>query len=129
MSAKAAKRGKQGARQAAKPVGKPNPELVKLFARHGYIRVRTPKPGAAGQQRYHKGYEVRIPVPDKTTARNVAKMLKEIGLRPGKPYQAGKRLVVCVYGRPAAEAFTRWAKRFNREKAARLEEKLAADKR
>ncbi len=107
---------------------KPPAELVRAFSERGYVRVRAPRAAAEGPKS-HKGYEVRIPVRDSATARRLAKLVREVGLRPGKPYTAGRRVVLPIYGRVAVESFARWVKRLNRAKAERIEQKLAASTR
>ncbi len=104
---------------------KPAAELVRAFSERGYVRVRAPRSSAQGAKS-HKGYEVRIPVRDNATVRRLAKMVREVGLRPGKPYTAGRRIVLPIYGRTAVESFARWVRRLNKAKAERIEQKLAA---
>jgi len=116
----------QRGRAAAK--AKPAAELVRAFAERGYVRVRAPRTTQQGATS-HKGYEVRIPVRDNAAARRLAKLIREVGFRPGKPYTAGTRVVVPVYGRAAVESFARWVRRLDRAKAERIEQKLAASTR
>lgn len=79
--------------------------LVKLFRERGYTRAPDQRRRRKENQRYKKGYEVRLPVRTKEELRRVRQLLRKAGLKPGKPYNHHSYLVQPVYGKKAVEWF------------------------
>jgi hypothetical protein len=79
--------------------------LRALFKRCAIVRAPRHERRDEGWKSYKKGHEVRLPVPH-GDARRVVKMVKEVGLRAGKPYRKSSgRTVVPVYGADALRWF------------------------
>jgi hypothetical protein len=86
-------------------------ELKKRFAERGYVRKpdldrRTEE----GSITYRKGYEVRLPCDSKAEATRVAKLLRIVELKPGKPFAKGAGFAVPIYGKDAVDWFTKGKK-------------------
>ena len=100
MTAKKRTTSKQTPREAAT-------ELRRRFAERGYIRLPDlERREEEGSQTYRKGYEVRLPCDTKTETLRVARLLRIVGLKPGKPFAKGSGFAVPIYGQPAVEWFT-----------------------
>lgn len=55
---------------------------------------------------YKKGWEIRFSVTSVAQRRDVVKALKNLGLKPGKPYRKSDRMwIVPVYGQEAVALF------------------------
>lgn len=82
-------------------------ELRRRFAERGYVRVPDiERRNEEGSLAYRKGYEVRLPCDTKTEANRITKLIKAVGLKPGKPFAKGAGFAVPIYGQEAVEWFT-----------------------
>jgi len=81
--------------------------LLEHFRRGGYIRLPNSDRRKAEKSSYKKGPEVRLIVKDKTELREVRRLLREAGLRPGAPYARWSRIIQPVYSEAAAAFFLR----------------------
>lgn len=77
-----------------------------IFRRGGYVRsADLAKRKERGSERYKKGYEVRFVLDTESELKDVRRLLKAAGYKPGKPFEKHAKIVQPVYGRVAVEAF------------------------
>jgi len=79
--------------------------LAGVFASSGYTRVPNAQRRKRENQRYKKGYEVRLRVNGKEELKQVRSCLEFVGLSPAKPYAHGRKFVQSVHGKEAMQAF------------------------
>jgi hypothetical protein len=94
-------------------------QLVELYQDSGYMRVpnmdrREEEPGE-----YKKGYEIRLIARTKRDLAVIRRLLREVGLKAGKPFPKHSRWVQPVYGYEAMNQFKEWLKKFDKKKARR----------
>ncbi len=81
-------------------------QIRALFERGGYIRrPNLDRLDEMGSQQYKKGYEVRLVLLTQTEVRLTKRLLKEVGLRVGKPFAKHSRIVLPIYGEEAVTWF------------------------
>ena len=73
--------------------------LSQLFHRNGCVRIPDPKLRKDGGQTYKKGFEVRFVARSETELKQINRLLRRAGFKPGKPYQKGRQTVQPIYGR------------------------------
>jgi hypothetical protein len=82
--------------------------LTVLFQRNGYVRVPNQARREEMRTTYKMGWEVRLPLKSRAELAEVRIHLKNIGLRPGKPFRKSLQWVQPIYGKAAFETFRRW---------------------
>jgi hypothetical protein len=85
--------------------------LAQFFQRNGYIRSQNKKRREELGRDYKKGWEVRLPVADRSELTEVRGLLKALGFKPGKPFRKGKQWIQPIYGQKAVKAFVTWTRR------------------
>jgi len=99
MAAKGRATSKTSPREAAT-------DLRRRFKERGYVRMPDlARREEEGSQTYRKGYEVRLPCATRTEANRIAKNLRAVGLKPGKPFAKGSGFAVPIYGKDAVDWF------------------------
>lgn len=81
-------------------------ELKRAFTERGFVRLPNDEMREKKGLKYHRGYEVRIPVETRAEAGRVRALVKRVGLEPGKAYAKARHFVVPVYGAEAVTFFT-----------------------
>ncbi len=94
------------------PPVKPEALLVELFQRSGYMRVPNAERRDEEKQAYKKGYEIRLVVDTKRELADVRRLLRQLELKGGKPFQKGNRWVQPIYGKAALDRFSVWLTKF-----------------
>lgn len=85
---------------------RPGPTLLSIFRQNGYIRTANRSlRKAQGTDRYKKGSEVRLVVATRSKANEVARLLRAVGLKPGRCYPKHGQVVQPAYGETAVEWF------------------------
>ena len=75
-------------------------QLRRLFLRNGYVRYQSAERIAEdGPRRYKKGDEIRFVVSSKKELAAAERWLRQIAVRPGKPFSKGLQFALPVYGR------------------------------
>ena len=83
--------------------------LTGLFRRNGYARRQnTARKDSEGYGAYKKGDELRFVAGSSDELAAIRRMLKQLGLKPGRPFVKGKQMRQPVYGRAAVERFLSW---------------------
>ncbi len=83
----------------------PESALKRFFQRHGYVRVADLGIREELGRKYKKGYEVRLVAVSRREVAWLRRLLKQVGFKPGKPFQKHSRIVQPIYGRVAVEWF------------------------
>jgi hypothetical protein len=86
--------------------------LVALFQDRGYLRLPDRDRRASEPGRYKKGYEIRFVADSRKKLSLIRRLLKQVGLKPGKPFQKRSVWIQPVYGRDAVTEFQAWLKQF-----------------
>ena len=73
--------------------------LSQLFHRNGCVRVPDSKLRKVGSQTYKKGFELRFVARSETELKQIKRLLRSAGFKPGRPFQKGRQTVQPVYGR------------------------------
>lgn len=81
--------------------------LAAHFAARGYIRRPNPDRLSEGHYVYKKGTEVRLVVDTRAELAEVRAALREVGFKPGRPFDKGGQIVQPIYGAAAADWFER----------------------
>src|SRR2546427_9216150 len=93
-------------RPTRKPAGaKPEVLLARLYQTSGYVRLSDEQRKRKDAQKYKKGSEVRFVVGTRGELEIVRGLLRQVGLKPGAPFQKHSRWVQPVYGREAVDRF------------------------
>jgi len=79
--------------------------LAEVFHQRGYLREPDPDRRKQDGKAYKKGYEVRLGLSTRREVSEVRRLLREVGLRPGKDYKHHSDYVVPLYGREAVKWF------------------------
>jgi len=79
--------------------------LLGWFERTAYVRCCDPERRVRERASYKKGFEVRLVLESKEDVRIVRRLLRAVGLRPGKTFGKHSRIVQPVYGEPAVRWF------------------------
>ncbi len=83
-------------------------QLVDLFHRNGYNRVPDETRRAEEPRTYKMGYEIRLIAQNKAELAIIRRLLRTVGLKPGKPYSKANQWCQPVYGKSAMETFSQW---------------------
>jgi hypothetical protein len=85
---------------------KPEARLAYFFHRNGYLRLPDQaRRRQEGSRKYKKGYEVRLVARSEVELKQMTSLLRQVGLKAGRPYQKGKQKVQPIYGKQAVERF------------------------
>jgi hypothetical protein len=79
--------------------------LLRWFERAGYVRTCDPERRLHEGQAYKKGYEVRFLLASRDEVREVRRLARAVGLRPGAAYAKHQRIVQPLYGATAVDWF------------------------
>jgi len=81
-------------------------QLGELFATRGYVR-RFSKDlrEKLGSDHYKKGSEVRLVLDSQAQLNQARRLLKSVGLEPGRPFSKHTRIVQPIYGQAAVAWF------------------------
>jgi len=79
--------------------------LRQSFRQDGYVRVVNKARRKEMGRKYRKGYEVRLVVKTPPELTQVRQLLRQIGFKPGKPFEKHRRIVQPIYGKAAVEWF------------------------
>ena len=105
-------------------------QLLHFFQRNGYVRVPSPDRKEEDPD-YKKGYEVRLVLNSSIELAQVEWLLKQVDLKPGKPFQKHSRFVQPIYGKHAVNwflALNRQAKKEAKSKKEIKDKKEAGSK-
>ena len=90
----------------------PEAALVALYQRNGYMRVPDDSRREDEPRKYKKGYEIRLVTNTQRDITAIRRLLRQVGLKGGKPFQKSNQWVQPVYGRQAMDRFKMWLKEF-----------------
>ena len=95
----------------------PEALLVQFLKRSGYLRLPNEERRAKDDQKYKKGYEIRLvlntqrePSREPVTVRRI---LRKVGIKPAKAFKKHNRWVQPIYGKKIIESFHRWLEEFS----------------
>jgi hypothetical protein len=96
------------------PVVRPEIELVEFFRRNGYMRVPNQALREDAPREYKKGYEIRLVARSQRELSTMRRLLRQVDLRPGKPFPKHNQWVQPVYGRDSMDRFKSWVEQYAR---------------
>ena len=96
------------------PVVRPEFELVEFYRRNGYMRVPNQALREDAPRAYKKGYEIRLVARSQRELSTMRRLLRQVDLRPGKPFPKHNQWVQPVYGRDSMDRFKTWVEEFAR---------------
>lgn len=79
--------------------------LKDFFWRNGYVRWQDPSRVKEGTQSYKKGDEVRLVANSQRELREIRRLLKAKGFKPGRAWKQGSQYRQPIYGREEVERF------------------------
>jgi hypothetical protein len=82
--------------------------VAEYFLRNGYLRAADPRLRRDRGQAYKKGYEVRFVLGSSGELKEVRALLRDAGIRPGRPFRKHSRLIQPVYGDAAQITILSW---------------------
>lgn len=97
------------------PEVRPELALVQFYRRNGYMRVPNEALREDAPREYKKGYEIRLIARSQRELTAMRRMIRQVDLRPGKPFPKHKQWVQPIYGRDAMDLFTTWLDLFAEE--------------
>jgi hypothetical protein len=77
--------------------------LTEFFRRNGYVRRQDPARLTEGSRSYRKGEEVRLVAISIQELKLIRRLLREAGLKPGRPWRKDNRIRQPIYGRDQVE--------------------------
>jgi hypothetical protein len=95
-------------------VVRPEFELVEFFRRNGYMRVPNQALREDAPRAYKKGYEIRLVARSQRELSTMRRLLRQVDLRPGKPFPKHNQWVQPVYGRDSMDRFKSWVEQYAR---------------
>lgn len=90
------------------PGVRPEFVLVEFYRRNGYMRVPNEALREDAPREYKKGYEIRLIAKSQRELTAMRRLIRQVDLRPGKPFSKHKQWVQPIYGRDAMDLFTTW---------------------
>lgn len=90
---------------ASTPLDSVVEQLSMLFRRNGYIRPPMHKRLSAPEGTRFRGYEFRLTAESKSELREIRRLLRRKGFKPGKPFMKGNQFRQPVYGREEVDRF------------------------
>jgi hypothetical protein len=93
-------------------VVRPEFELVEFFRRNGYMRVPNQALREDAPRAYKKGYEIRLVARSQRELSTMRRLLRQVDLRPGKPFPKHNQWVQPVYGRDSMDRFKTWVEQY-----------------
>ncbi len=97
------------------PEVRPELALVQFYRRNGYMRVPNEALREDAPREYKKGYEIRLIAKSQRELTAMRRMIRQVDLRPGKPFPKHNQWVQPIYGRDAMVLFTTWLDQFAEE--------------
>ncbi len=101
----------------------PSPDVVErlaaLFHRNGYVRWPNPDRQASTPRTYKKGYEVRLVAESLAELREIRRLLRAAGFKPGRPFAKARQWRQPLYGRLEVGRFLKLAGRKSRRRTKR----------
>ncbi|MHA2621633.1 MAG: hypothetical protein V2G42_05045 [bacterium JZ-2024 1] len=79
-------------------------EIIQQFLRGHYLKQGFLKVKRATRTG-HSGWEIRLAASSPDEARRIERSLKALGLRSGRPFKKGKRIVIPLYGEHQVHLF------------------------
>jgi hypothetical protein len=91
---------------AAATDGEAVARLAELFRRNGYVRrLNAARRAAEGYRGYKKGDEVRLVANSLAELAEVRRLLRALGLKPGRPFRKARQFRQPLYGRVQVARF------------------------
>lgn len=88
-------------------------QLVDFYNRNGYMRVPDKDRRKKNPRTYKMGYEIRLVAQTKRELALIRRLLRSVGLKPGKPFSKVNQWCQPIYGKSAVERFTQWIAQFD----------------
>lgn len=98
------------------PGTRPEFALVEFYRRNGYMRVPNETLREDAPREYKKGYEIRLIARSQRELTAMRRLIRQVDLRPGKPFPKHNQWVQPIYGRGAMDLFTFWLDEFGEER-------------
>jgi len=90
----------------------PEAALVERFQRNGYMRGPNHDRREEEPRNYKKGYEIRLVANTQREITAVRRLLRQVGLKGGKPFKKNNQWVQPIYGKQAMDRFNMWLEEF-----------------
>ena len=87
---------------------RPEAALVELYQCNGYVRVPDDTRREEEPRTYKKGYEIRLLGNTQREIAAIRRLLRQVGLKGGKPFRKHNQWVQPVYGKQALDRFNMW---------------------
>jgi hypothetical protein len=94
------------------PGARPEFALVEFYRRNGCMRVPNETLREDAPREYKKGYEIRLIARSQRELTTMRRLIRQVDLRPGKPFPKHNQWVQPIYGRDAMDLFTTWLDEF-----------------
>ncbi|TVS20727.1 MAG: hypothetical protein EA424_02505 [Planctomycetaceae bacterium] len=98
------------------PGVRPEFALVEFYRRNGYMRVPNETLREDAPREYKKGYEIRLIARSQRELMAMRRLIRQVDLRPGKPFSKHNQWVQPIYGRDAMDLFIIWLDEFGEER-------------
>ncbi|MCX7765679.1 MAG: hypothetical protein N2246_03110 [Candidatus Sumerlaeia bacterium] len=93
--------------------------LAWFFHRNGYFRLAdVERRRSLGSKNYKKGDEVRLVAKNSDELKRINSALKQVGLKPGKPFIKARSTIIPIYGKEAVTYFRNITKQWTKKKLA-----------
>ena len=96
-----------------KSAASPEAQLVEFYRRNGYMRVPNKTRRKEESRTYKMGYEIRLVAQTKRELALMRRLLRSVGLTPGKPFAKSNQWRQPIYGKSAMERFNQWIEQFD----------------
>lgn len=98
------------------PGVRPEFALVEFYRRNGYMRVPNETLREDAPREYKKGYEIRLIARSQRELTAIRRLIRQVDLRPGKPFPKHNQWVQPIYGRDAMDLFIIWLDEYGEER-------------
>ncbi len=92
----------------------PEAALVEFYNRNGYMRVPDVDRQEEDPHGYKKGCEIRLLAKTQRELRTIRRLLRQVGIKSGKPFLKANQWCQPVYGKQSMALFKKWLKKYAR---------------
>ena len=101
--------------------------LITLLERNGYMRLPNCDRRKEEHRNYKKGYEIRLIAQSKRDIVAIRRLLREVKIKYGRPFEKNKQWVQPLYGKENLEQFDAWLAKHGRPSLLEIRERRAED--